>query len=50
MLFRSEFNRILTGFLERYASFTQSPWALDDDDEDGDSGADYVDFNDLERK
>lgn len=45
-----EFNRILTGFLERYASFTQSPWALDDDQDDGDSGADYIDFNDLERK
>ena len=43
-----EFNRILIGFLERYASFTQSPWALDDDD-DGDSGADYVDLGDLER-
>ena len=45
-----EFNRILIGFLERYASFTSSPWALDDDEDDGDSGADYVDFNDLERK
>ncbi len=44
-----EFNRILTGFLERYASFTSSPWALDDEEDDGDSGADYVDFNDLER-
>ena len=44
-----EFNRILIGFLERYASFSSSPWALDDED-DGDSGADYVDFNDLERK
>ena len=45
-----EFNRILMGFLERFASFTSSPWALDDDEDDGDSGADYVDFNDLERK
>ena len=45
-----EFNRILTGFLERYASFTSSPWAIDDDEDDGDSGADYMDFNDLERK
>lgn len=45
-----EFNRILTGFLERYAGFTSSPWALDDDEDDGDSGADYMDFNDLERK
>ena len=45
-----EFNRILTGFLERYASFTSSPWALDDDEDDGDSGADYVDLGDLERR
>jgi 3-oxoadipate enol-lactonase len=42
-----EFNRILTGFLERYASFTSSPWA--DDDEGEDSGAEFHDFADLER-
>jgi 3-oxoadipate enol-lactonase len=42
-----EFNRILTGFLERYQSFTSSPWA--DDDEGEDSGAEYHDFSDLER-
>jgi pimeloyl-ACP methyl ester carboxylesterase len=40
-----EFNRILAGFLERYRSFTSSPW----DDEEEDSGAEYHDLNDLER-
>ncbi len=43
-----EFNRVLAGFLGRYASFTTSPWA--DDEDDGDSGAEYHDFADLERR
>ncbi len=43
-----EFNRILTGFLERYQSFTTSPWA-DDEEESSDSGAEFHDFNDLEQ-
>jgi 3-oxoadipate enol-lactonase len=42
-----EFNRILGGFLERYQSFTSSPW--DDGDEGEDSGAEYHDLDQLER-
>jgi 3-oxoadipate enol-lactonase len=41
-----EFNRILNGFLERYQSFTSSPW---DDEDEEDNGAEYHDLNDLER-
>jgi pimeloyl-ACP methyl ester carboxylesterase len=42
-----EFNRVLSGFLGRYQSFTSSPWA--DDEDDTDSGAEYHDLDDLER-
>jgi 3-oxoadipate enol-lactonase len=41
-----EFNRVLTGFLTRYQDFKAGTGF---DDEPGDDGAEYHDFNELER-